>query len=876
MCPLEARNIESRWRLQSSQLLDRVSSRGDPVELLREITSLLQPVVPFDFVLLALLDSTQQIMNAFVWPESTPGEPIALEAEKSAVGFVWQNQITLCFSDISSEMRFEAEFSLLRQSNIHSYCVVPLASSGRKIGAIGFGRNSVNVFQPADLHVLSLIADMLALAVDKGLPASEAERETARLRSLIEKDQWDFATSNRGPAASVSAESVGQLHGIKLMELHGSADQNDPLAFFVPEVLMQSEQLLAAYFRASRVGLCIFDSNFRYLATNETLAQINNIPVEAHLGKTVREILGDFAEVIEPLLQRVLQTGEPIFSLELSSTLPARKELGHWIEHYIPIRNPDGEVAQVGAIVVEVTEQKKLEESLRGVSETLQQERKRQQTLLGVSQLLSSNLDVREIFPQISAYIRRVLRQEYASLSLRDERNGKLIRQSIDFPLRKCPDPGPEVNVAEHPAARVLQERAPRILEKSEIQGLQTPAANHLLTEGLQSLCCVPLMRPPGPVGVLVLGSTRANAFNDGDLELLNQVADQLAIALENARTAREIERLKVQLGREKRHLEGEPRRARFEGIIGGSAALQKVLDQIEVVAQSDATVLLLGETGTGKGLMAKALRHASRRQGKPFITLNCAAIPTGLLESELFGHEKGAFTGAISQKIGRFELADQGTLFLDEIGEISRDLQPKLLRVLQDREFERLGGNRTIRIDLRLIAATNRDLARSVAENEFRSDLYYRLNVFPVRLPPLRERREDIPDLIRYFVKKYAARMGRVIETMPTAIMDALINWDWPGNVRELENIIERSVILTEGPALHVPVDELIRDKATERSLESAEREHIIQILRETGGVLSGPKGAAARLDLKRTTLQSMMDRLGIRRENYIDSEPS
>jgi formate hydrogenlyase transcriptional activator len=491
-----------------------------------------------------------------------------------------------------------------------------------------------------------------------------------------------------------------------------------------------------------------------------------------------------------------------------------------------------------------------------------------------VSRLLGSNGDVREVFPKISAFLRRILRQEYAALSLRDEKNGKLIRQALDFPLRKWPDPGPEVNATEHLADKALQEKVPRILAKGEIQDLQTPAADHLLTEGLQSLCCVPLLRPPGPVGVLILGSTRANAFHHDDFALLNQVGAQLAIALENARSARELEQLKAQLGRDKRHLAGEPRQTRFEGIIGGSAALKKVLDQIEVVAASEATVLLLGETGTGKGMMAKALYYASRRQGQPFITLNCAAIPTGLLESELFGHEKGAFTGAVNQKIGRMELADQGTLFLDEIGEVTRELQPKLLRVLQDHEFERLGGNKTIHVDLRLIAATNRDLAKSVAENEFRSDLYYRLNVFPIRLPPLRERREDIPDLIRYFVKKYAARMGRVIETMPSETMEALVSWDWPGNVRELENIIERSVILTEGPALHVPVDELIRDKPTERSLKSAEREHIIQILRETGGVLSGPNGAAARLGMKRTTLQSMMDRLGIRREDYIDSE--
>jgi formate hydrogenlyase transcriptional activator len=286
---------------------------------------------------------------------------------------------------------------------------------------------------------------------------------------------------------------------------------------------------------------------------------------------------------------------------------------------------------------------------------------------------------------------------------------------------------------------------------------------------------------------------------------------------------------------------------------------------------------LLLGETGTGKGLIARAIHRISKRKERPFITLNCAAIPTGLLESELFGHEKGAFTGAVSQKIGRLELADKGTLFLDEIGEIPLELQPKLLRVLQDHEFERLGGTRTIKVDLRLIAATNRELARSVAEKEFRSDLFYRLNVFPIRMPSLRERREDIPLLVRYFVRKFALAMDRDIHSIPRETMDALLNWHWPGNVRELENFVERSVILTEGTALRAPLAEFLAEtlSSAEHSLEGTEREYIVRVLRETGGMISGPRGAAKRLGVKRTTLQSKMQRLGIRRTEYSGEKP-
>jgi len=641
------------------------------------------------------------------------------------------------------------------------------------------------------------------------------------------------------------------------------------------EALVESEQLLGAYFSASQVGLCILDADLRYLAINRTLAEMNGIPAEAHLGKSVREVLGDFAEVVEPQFQRVLATGQAVLNLEISFMLNNRTEPGHWIQHYVPIKDATGKVKQIGVVAVEITEQKKLEASLRSVSENLKLERKRGQVIAEIGRLLAAKWDVRSAFPHLSAYLRRLLRQEYAALSLREEKTGRLVRQAMDFPLRKGSSHDTEHGAPKDPASKALQERTPLILTKEEMQGFQSGITDHLLTEGLQSLCCVPLIRPKGPLGVLVLGSTRAEAFKADDLTLLDQVAAQLAIALENAGSARELERLRNRLEQEKQNLAGGTGTPRhFEGIIGDSPALRKVLDQVAIVADSDATVLLLGETGTGKGLIARALHHASRRKDRGFVVLNCAAIPTGLLESELFGHEKGAFTGAVRQKVGRLELANKGTLFLDEIGEIPSELQPKLLRVLQDHEFERLGGIRTIKVDLRLIAATNQDLARSVAEKEFRSDLFYRLNVFPIRVPPLRERREDIPVLVRYFVRKFAARMGRVIETVNSETMNALIEWDWPGNVRELENFIERSVILTEGTALRVPLSELHAESqgSSETSLKNTEREYIIRVLREAGGLISGPTGAARRLGVKRTTLQSKMERLGIKRQDYLD----
>jgi len=414
---------------------------------------------------------------------------------------------------------------------------------------------------------------------------------------------------------------------------------------------------------------------------------------------------------------------------------------------------------------------------------------------------------------------------------------------------------------------------------------------------GVESYCWLPLTTARQRLGTLVFTSKQPSAYDAADMDFLQQVANQVAVAVENAlafqdieAAMREIAALKDQLAQEKAYLEEEVRTDHnFGDIVGESAALRRVLKQVETVASTDSTVLICGETGTGKELIARALHELSPRKDRTFVKLNCAAIPTGLLESELFGHEKGAFTGAILQKIGRFELAHRGTLFLDEVGDIPQELQPKLLRVLQEQEFERLGNTKTIRVDVRLVAATNRDLAHLVAEGRFRSDLYYRLNVFPLLLPPLRERPDDIPRLVRHFTQRFARRMGRRIETIPSAVLEALGRYPWPGNIRELQNIIERAVILSHGPSLQVPLGDLqkdegkgMRDEAKQetpclppssllstpsKTLADAEREHIVGVLRETNWVVGGPKGAAARLGMKRSTLLNKMKKLGIAR---------
>src|SRR6202140_2085923 len=507
--------------------------------------------------------------------------------------------------------------------------------------------------------------------------------------------------------------------------------------------------------------------------------------------------------------------------------------------------------------------------------EALQQETERLQVLLEVNATLMINRDLEKLFPEISRFLRRVIGHDYASVAVYDEAAQGLPLYPLDSPLTQgLLETDATLPVKETPAGQALLEGEIRIFSREDLVALRSNFVSQMLEQGIQSLCCIPLVTCKGTLGTLNLASKEHNAFIGQDLDFLKQVVGQVAVALDNAYAYREIAELKDKLTKEKVYLEDEIRSERnFEEIVGESAALKQVLNEARTVAPSDATVLILGETGTGKELIARAIHRMSSRNNASFIKLNCAAIPTGLLESELFGHEKGAFTGAVSQKIGRLELADKGTLFLDEVGEIPLEMQPKLLRVLQDHEFERLGSTRTIRVNIRLIAATNRDLAKSVAAREFRSDLYYRLHVFPVHMPPLREREKDIELLVRYFVQKFSRRMNKQIETIPTETMNALTRWEWPGNVRELENFIERSVILSEGTILNVPLSELrpaCEGARHDTTLESLEREHILRVLRETGGVISGLRGAAARLGMKRTTLQSRMQKMGITRSDY------
>jgi len=509
----------------------------------------------------------------------------------------------------------------------------------------------------------------------------------------------------------------------------------------------------------------------------------------------------------------------------------------------------------------------------------LEKERDRLGLLLEINNQIIMKKDLNELFQSASQTIRKHFGNDCTGFWLRDGESHQYDCAVLEFPTRKgSQEDNPVLTPADADLER-MEDRIPRIWNEEEIEGVSAPALRALKSESIKSLITAPLVTAQGVVGMMALGSHQPHYFSQADLDLLLQVENQMALALDNAIAYGRLDAFKNRLQDEKLYLESEIRsELKFEDIVGDSPALRKVLDQVSVVAPTRSTVLLLGETGTGKELIARAIHNASTRRERTFVKLNCAAIPSTLVESELFGHEKGAFTGAFAQKRGRFEVADHGTLFLDEVGDIALELQPKLLRAIQEQEFERLGSNRSIRVDVRLIAATHRDLQEMIREKRFREDLFYRLNVFPIEIPPLRERREDIPILVHYFVARHSREMQKSIRRIPRAAMNALANAPWPGNVRELQNFIERSVILTQGEDLEVPIHELAgpalvamqAGEIASPTLRESERKAILTALKASDGRVSGPGGAAERLGLKRSTLRNKMNRLNIGKTDY------
>ncbi len=595
--------------------------------------------------------------------------------------------------------------------------------------------------------------------------------------------------------------------------------------------------------------------------------ELLNRQVLEYFGKTAEELKSwatsdavhpdDLPRVIA-IFRNSVETGLPY---DIEHRCRRADGVYRWFQvRALPVRDTEGRITGWYILLTDIHERKKAEDRL--------------QLLFDVTNQVVSKLQLRDLLRAISGNIRRVMQCDCASLALPNAENNQLQLNVLDFPEGKgfLHEEG-VYSIEGSPYGTAFRTMKPLALHNPFTGWLDNPVVQSRMCEGFKSLCFVPLIRRNRAIGTLNLGRLRGDVFTEEDLYFLAQVASQIAIGVENALEYGQITEAKDRLAEQKLYLEDEIRvEHNFEEIIGNSPRLKAVLESVRTVAPADSTVLIQGETGTGKELIARAIHNLSPRKGQAFVKVNCAAIPLGLLESELFGYERGAFTGAIAQKVGRIELAHKGTLFLDEVGDIPLELQPKLLRVLQEQEFERLGSTRTQRVDARVLAATNVSLTQMVAEKKFRSDLYYRLNVFPIDVPALRDRREDIPLLVRYFANKYARRMGKQIESIPKEAMDALSRYEWPGNIRELQNLMERAVLLSTGPSLRVPLAEIASETSRSatsgvNALEQAEREQILRALRESNWVVGGPRGAAARLGLKRTSLAYKMQKLGISR---------
>jgi formate hydrogenlyase transcriptional activator len=667
------------------------------------------------------------------------------------------------------------------------------------------------------------------------------------------------------------------------------------------DALIRQSALLDGLFASVPEAIVLLDTDARILQVNPEFTRIFGYAQEEACGRLINELI-----VPEELLVEAEEYTRRGLRGESLNVEAVRKHKDGTRVHVLLVSAP---VSIAGSRICEyvmyrdITKGKRAEQRLRQSEADLRTKNDRLKLLLNVTNEITSNLELRQVLRSISSNIRDAMHCDAVFVSLVDSASGTPRLYVLDFPQSKGLIKEEIVYTISGAGKRVLEALKPAVVDVSDPAAVPPEIYDKVVAEGLKSACLIPLVNRGRVCGGLTIARKTETSFTPDDLEFLTQVSGQMAIAVENALAYHKISELKDKLAQEKLYLEEEIRsEMNFENVVGNSPALKHVLEQVETVASSDSTVLLLGETGTGKELIARAVHQSSRRKDRTFVRLNCAAIPTGLVESELFGHEKGAFTGAITQKIGRMELADQGTLFLDEVGDIPIEVQPKLLRALQEREFERLGSTHTRRVNIRLVGATNRDLEKMIVLREFRSDLYYRMNVFPIRIPPLRERREDIPLLVSYFVQRFAKQMGKNIEAIPVAVMKGLTAWDWPGNIRELENFIERAVILTRGRSLEAPLEELHKSNTDQTTHGAAEqdpeglarflrkavdalkqnksvadnyskkqREEIVRALTESKGRVGGATGAAARMGINRNTLVSRMKKFGIYPKQYV-----
>ncbi|HTN42918.1 MAG TPA: sigma 54-interacting transcriptional regulator [Nitrospiria bacterium] len=842
-----------------------IAAHRDLKALLQDLAKRIPSVEPFEYIGLILHDPERNRMRAYyIGTSDNDSLPPGLElpVEESAGGWVYQTQRPLVVPRLEGEARFPKVTEILRKIGAQSYCMFPLTTAVRRLGAMFIARKSPSEFKEAEKDFLQQVVNQVAVTVDNVLNYESgqlAQRQLAlerdRLRLLLEVTE--SIASHRDPE-ELFRDLARRLPPVVPFDyinvvLHEPARDTMRLCFLVtakPSTFKLGQEL------------SIDESPGGLVWKTQQPLSVNDIAQERRFPW---------------LMTKLRENGVQSFCVVPLTT--AQRRLGAMgFGTFQKRAYQEAELTfmrQVANQVAVAVDNALNYEAVQASQQKLARERDRQQLLLEINNAVVSNLELEDVFTAISASLRKVIQHDGSSLVLYNPETGLLRVHVLDFANNTSfvEEKQADSN-CNSPAGIAIASGEPELFGEQDLKRMSSECqmAQRLIAVGVKSLCCIPLFSHNRVLGTLNLGRRRDDAFGREEVDLLRQAAQQIAIAVENGLAYREIAELKEKLDKEKLYLEEEIRTEyNFEQIIGESAALKRILKQVETVSPTDSTVLIQGETGTGKELIARAIHNLSGRRERTFVKMNCAAIPTGLLESELFGHEKGAFTGAIAQKVGRFELAHQGTIFLDEVGDIPLELQSKLLRVIQEQEFERLGSTKTIKVNVRLVAATNQALAQMVADKRFRGDLYYRLNVFPIRVPPLRERPEDIPLLVRYFAQQYSRQMKKEIETIPAETMTELSRYHWPGNIRELENLIERSVILSQGPDLRVSLGEFKMQTTPasdgEATLEAAERKHILNALRETNWVIGGPSGAAARLGMKRTTLQSKIQKLGISR---------
>ena len=839
------------------EVAEAISAHRDLDELFRDLAQRLPRVVHVNFVALSLHNAALNTMRLHTIQANVPADLVGGHegpVEESPAGAVWHTQQPILVPDIAEEPRWPKVRQHMKEDGANSFCFVPLTTAVRRLGAMGFLSLQKEAYGETDLEFLQQVAKQIAVAVDNVLHHQDLIHGRDRLRLLLEVSESIASHRDLEELFRDLAQRLPQIVPFDYINavLHEPARDVMRLWLLVTATPSTISPGLELSIDESPGGLV--------WKTQQPLT-VNDITQERRFTK---------------LMVMLRENGVQSFGVVPLTT--AQRRLGAMGFGTYQQRTYQEEeinfMQQVANQVAVAVDNVLHAASAQSAQQQLKYERDRLSLVLEINNAVVSHLELRELLKAISACLRRVLPHDFAWFCLYDPATHQLRSHALDFPLHQdfveAGDPIPLEGTPEGLAFTTQQTVLVRRLDLTEFP---TEIMKRAEAEGLKSGCAVPLILHGRALGTLSVVSMQEGAFTDDDAKLLSRIGAQVALAAANSMAYQEISSLRDKLAKEKLYLEEEIQTAyNFEEIVGDSRALKLVLKEVQTVAATDSTVLILGETGSGKELVARALHNRSNRRERTFVKLNCAAIPTGLLESELFGHEKGAFTGAIAMKIGRFELADAGTLFLDEVGEIPLELQVKLLRVLQEQEFERLGSTRTIRVNVRILAATNRDLDQMVEEQRFRSDLYYRLKIFPITVPPLRERPEDIPLLVRHFAQKFAQRMKKRIETIPSEAMKALQAYHWPGNVRELENFIERAVILTQGEDLFVSLAELKRTpghvtNSGTTTLEQAEREHILKSLRETNWTIGGPAGAAAKLGMKRTTLQSKMQKLGISR---------